>query len=63
MTNTDSGPKAIKARNRATGQYTYQNRLDRVCVCGARLGDHSAEAPHDYEWNDCPKFRPAKEGA
>lgn len=29
-------------REWATGRYTYDGRLERMCVCGHVLGDHSA---------------------
>ena len=51
------------------GQYSFDGRLERVCVCGHTLGEHSGgTAPHDclvstfapYTPCDCQKFRPSK---
>jgi hypothetical protein len=56
-------------RARGTGRYTYDEKYERLCVCGHPLGKHSAESPHDCfvgqfgepESCECPKFRPAKQ--
>lgn len=29
------------------GRYTYSGRLERMCVCGHTLGDHSVGSPAD----------------
>lgn len=29
------------------GRYDFDGNLDRLCVCGHRLGDHSAGSPAD----------------
>lgn len=54
------------------GRYTFDGNLDRLCVCGHTLGEHSGGAPHDclvysYPENDpkhadcdCLKFRPSR---
>jgi diguanylate cyclase (GGDEF)-like protein len=52
-------PRDVRAR-RKSGQYSYQGKWDRLCVCGAKLGDHMAAAPHDYDTTGCEGFRPAK---
>lgn len=61
-----------EARNRHTGQYSYEGQWDRLCRCGHTLGVHAGEAPHPCfngdsgmegatgEPCDCPRFRPAK---
>ena len=56
-----------KARERATGRYSFDGNWDRLCVCGHKLAVHLAEAPHDCDSAshhgpacDCPKFRPAR---
>lgn len=36
-----------QARDRSTGQYSFEGQWDRLCVCGHELGVHAAEAPHD----------------
>lgn len=36
-----------QARHRDTGQFSYQGKWNRLCVCGHELGFHAAEAPHD----------------
>ena len=56
--NTTTTAKQSRVKN--SGQYGFSGDLTRVCKCGATLGSHSAQAPHDHEENDCPKFRPAK---
>lgn len=66
--------KVKRARAKATGRYTYEDRWERLCVCGRTLGIHDAEAPHpagdaslDPEpgMPECERFRPsrAKKGA
>jgi hypothetical protein len=54
------------------GKYTFDGNLERLCVCGHELGNHSGEAPHDclcptFSIRDprraacnCEKFRPAR---
>jgi hypothetical protein len=56
----------------ADGRYTFDGRLDRVCVCGHTFGNHGAATPHECflhtmpEATDderlcrCPKFRPSR---
>lgn len=55
--------KTTAARAKKTGQYTF-SMMERLCTCGHRLGDHTAEAPHDcivdMSGCGCAKFRPAK---
>lgn len=58
---------ARRPRERATGRYGFVNRWDRLCQCGHKLGDHTAQAPHDCIAVDfghgpcgCERFRPAK---
>jgi hypothetical protein len=56
------------SRDRKTGRYSFEGDWDRVCVCGRRLGDHDAEAPHGFgdlsmdsrELPDCSRFRPSR---
>ena len=38
-----------------SGRYDFDN-MDALCVCGRRLGDHIAEAPHECDATDCRKF-------
>jgi hypothetical protein len=59
-------------RNRHTGQYSYENKWDRLCVCGHTLGVHAADAPHPCfnedaglkgatgEPCDCQRFKPVR---
>jgi hypothetical protein len=42
MNNTDT-----TKRNGQTGQYAHN--LDKVCVCGATKGQHSAHAPYELD--------------
>ena len=58
-----------QSRERASGQYGFTNNYDRLCVCGHRLGHHTAQAPHeciDGDFNPvdvpcgCMRFRLAK---
>lgn len=42
-------------RNRLNGQYTGKN--DHVCRCGARKGEHMAEAPFNLDRTKCEKFK------
>ena len=43
------------------GRYGYIGKLDRLCVCGHRLGDHTADAPHECLGDClCERFRPKK---
>ncbi len=56
-------------RDPATGQYTYDGKWDRLCVCGHRLGDHVAGGFEcglfDHTKGcECARFRPTgKRGA
>jgi len=55
-----------QSRNKTTGRYSYDGQLERLCVCGHRLGIHTAEPPHIIDdlvdgvrvW--CPGFKPRK---
>jgi hypothetical protein len=47
-----------RERNARTGQYAHG--LDAVCACGARRGEHLAEAPYALEERDCDGFREAR---
>lgn len=65
MTNATNETK----RARKTGRYTF-SKLDKLCTCGATLGSHEAEAPHQLDdacapgfVKFCPGFKPAKKGA
>lgn len=63
----------MRARDKGTGQFAYQNRWERLCRCGHQLGQHTAESPHtcieadrhidDPTWPGCAclKFRPARD--
>lgn len=57
-----------QARNRQSGQYSYEGNFDRLCKCGRTLGVHDAEAPHPFGdmmmdpregLPECSRFRPA----
>lgn len=57
------------SREKKTGRYSYQNKWERLCVCGRTLGVHDAEPPHAFGdlgldpregLPDCDRFRPAK---
>ena len=41
------------------GQYAI-NKMDRVCKCGARLGEHMAAKPRDCDETGCAGFKAAK---
>lgn len=43
---------------RIDGKYDFSN-TNLICECGARLGDHIAEYPHENESTNCKKFNPA----
>ena len=61
-------------REIGSGRYTYTGGLDRVCVCGHRLGEHSAartvrkgiaiqDCLHDGSDDcGCKLFKPARKG-
>ena len=65
----DTDP-AKQARDPVTGQYAFDNRFDRLCVCGHRLGDHIAggfdcDVPLDHGMEraapcDCIRFRASR---
>jgi hypothetical protein len=63
----------LRKQDRADdGRYTFDGKLDRICVCGHTLAHHAAAAPHEcfvstYSHSDpnraecdCPKFRPSR---
>ncbi|HYE90076.1 MAG TPA: hypothetical protein VEA38_03605 [Terriglobales bacterium] len=59
-------------RDAQTGRYGFEGQWDRLCVCGHRLGVHTADAPHecmvrDFDKTaapcDCMKFRPSRKRA
>ena len=37
------------------GQYAYDGRLERVCLCGHTLGHHSAGSPADCLFHSLPE--------
>lgn len=47
-----------EARNRHTGQYSYEGQWDRVCTCGHTLGVHAGDPPHPC-FNDDPYLKGA----
>jgi hypothetical protein len=56
----------IKKRD-VKGRYSFDGRLERVCVCGHTLGEHAGgTAPHDClhgggdQLCGCKKFRPSR---
>lgn len=49
----------MKKPRSKNGQFAHA-KFDRVCKCGARLGEHMAERPRDLERTECPGFKPTK---
>ena len=39
--------RVLQAREAATGQFGFDGKWGRKCVCGHELGVHTAEPPHE----------------
>ncbi len=71
-----SGPR-YQNRHHSNGQFAYSGDMERMCVCGHKLGVHAAVGPHDCfagtncpddpnppgVFCDCQKFRPSRRKA
>jgi hypothetical protein len=61
----DEPKRSGHSRDKSSGQYSYQNKFERLCVCGHTLGMHTGDAPHECIAGDflpgvtcdCVKFR------
>lgn len=51
--NTKTDTKKPAARNRLNGQYAFDGKFERLCVCGHTLGSHLAGG-HDCIQHECP---------